>query len=72
MIQGDLFGAPNVTEDARELRTTARATYHETTNPDEHGCADCLRADWKAERCRLAGRPVDIDYGTCECWKSKE
>jgi len=67
--QGDLFGAPAFdAADTRELRAEARRTYHETTDPESPGCCDCVHGDWKHERCRLAGRPVDIDFGMCECW----
>lgn len=59
MTQRDLFG------DA--IRPDARGSYRllgvrDTTTP---GCCDCAHCDWMAERCKLAGRKIDVDLGAC-------
>jgi hypothetical protein len=63
MTQVDLFGEP--------VSEVKDATYRETCDPDAHGCADCLHADWSGERCRLSRKAVDIDYGTCGRWEAR-
>jgi hypothetical protein len=62
--QADLF--TGVTE-LPPSRVEASESYHELGVCDVNalGCAECVNSDWKAERCRLLRRTVNVDFGTC-------
>jgi hypothetical protein len=62
MIERDLFGEA-VAESPRDLRATYRLLgARDTTSP---GCCDCQHCDWIRDRCKMLGRSIDIDLGTC-------
>lgn len=70
--QIDLFGEA-VATDPRDLKRLARTTYRELGiyDVEAKGCVDCRHGDWKGDRCRLSGRSVYIDFGTCDVLEIK-